>query len=118
LPQFPIVSWGDPSLDSESLVKSLYTLYLPTVSKIFKNVCFEEDKTPEETHLVYTELTSNYLFEPNAGIGHVHRARNSKEEHAFLLFGLGNILNPLPAVMPLPSNSAVLQPDSHTCNFA
>ncbi len=29
-------------------------VYLPKVSKIFKNVCFEEDNTPEETLLVYT----------------------------------------------------------------
>ncbi len=43
---------------SESVyIKCQDPVYLPRVSKIFKNVCFEEDNTPEETHLVYTELT-------------------------------------------------------------
>jgi hypothetical protein len=92
--------------------------YLPTVTKIFKNVCFEEDKTPEETHLVYTELnvsldTSHYLFEPNAGIG---RRSSSKEKqwrpgYFLLMLNLAKLPTPCQLILakPLPAKSAVLR---------
>ncbi len=84
LPQFPK---GHPYV--VSLVKTLY-IYLRYL-KYSKMFALKKIITPEETLLVYTELTvsldtPHYLFEPNAGIGRRSSSKEKKGRARFFAF--------------------------------